>query len=182
MMSNRTIVRHCSPTLAGLKTGSLFSVGKESQKELITELRSLNRMMRKKGLRAVVFKSKCGKCLVYIYRPDMLKQDLSKDEAVSILKDKGYSTDNCDMCIAQLAKNLKQSKDFPHEIGLFLGYPPFDVKCFMNNSRENVKQVGCWKVYGDEETAEKKFRMYRKCTEVYCKKIDEGVSLEKLIV
>ncbi|MBR5180388.1 MAG: DUF3793 family protein [Lachnospiraceae bacterium] len=40
-------------------------------------------------------------------------------------------------------------------MGLFLGYPPFDVKCFMNDSRENVKQVGCWKVYGDEEEAVK---------------------------
>ena len=181
-MSDRLIVRHCSPTLAGLKTGSLFTVEEKLQDKLISDLRRLNRMMRRKGLRAVVFSSKCGKCLVYIYRPDMLKQDLSVKEAVSILRDKGYCTENCDKCIAQLAKKLKQDTDFPHEIGLFLGYPPFDVKCFMKNSRENVKQVGCWKVYGDEKTAEKKFRMYRKCTEVYCKKIDEGVSLDKLIV
>ena len=38
------------------------------------------------------------------------------------------------------------------------------------------------KVYGDEEEAVKKFALYRKCTEIYSRKIDEGVSLEKLIV
>ena len=181
-MSYRTIVRHCSPTLAGLKTGSLFSVGKESRKELVAELRKLNGVLKKKGLRALIFESKCGKQLVYIYRPKLLKRDLSSDNAINILKDKGYSTDNCDICIAQLAKRLRQDAEFPHEIGLFLGYPPFDVKCFMNDSRENVKQVGCWKVYGDEEEAVKKFALYRKCTEIYSRKIDEGVSLEKLIV
>ena len=181
-MSDQTIIRHCSPTLAGLKTGSLFSAGKETREKLIEEIRKLNGILKKKGLRAIAFESKCGKQLIYIYRPALLKRDLSSDDAINILKDKGYSTENCDICIAQLAKRLRQDTEFPHEIGLFLGYPPFDVKSFMNNSRENVKQVGCWKVYGDEEEAVKKFALYRKCTEIYSRKIDEGVSLEKLIV
>lgn len=39
-----------------------------------------------------------------------------------------------------------------NEVGLFLGYPPEDVRCFMNDSRRGVKCTGCWKAYGDEET------------------------------
>ena len=91
-MSYRTIVRHCSPTLAGLKTGSLFSAGKESRKELVTELRKLNGILKKKGLRALIFESRCGKQLVYIYRPTLLKRDLSSDDAVSILKARTVKT------------------------------------------------------------------------------------------
>lgn len=51
-----------------------------------------------------------------------------------------------------------RTKDFPHEIGLFLGYPLEDVQGFIENRAEGYKCVGCWKVYGDEEYAKQEFR------------------------
>ena len=41
-MSEELIVRHCSPTLAGLKTGSLFSCPSASPDEMRRALRDLN--------------------------------------------------------------------------------------------------------------------------------------------
>lgn len=41
-MSEEMLVCHCSPTLAGLKTGSLFSCPYRSKKKIIREIRSLN--------------------------------------------------------------------------------------------------------------------------------------------
>ncbi|MBR4342952.1 MAG: DUF3793 family protein [Lachnospiraceae bacterium] len=182
-MIENLVTRFCSPTLAGLKTGSLFAVRGRKRGELTEDLRKLNRVLTRKGLRALLFTAKCGNSLVYIYRPKLLKRDLSCSEAESILKDKGYcAIESTERCIVQLAKRISSNSDFPHEIGLFLGYPPKDVKCFMENSREGVQCSGCWKAYGNKEEAEKTFALYRKCTNIYCRKIREGVRLEKLIV
>lgn len=66
-------------------------------------------------------------------------------------------------------KRLGESDEFPHEIGLFLGYPVEDVKGFIENKASCAKCVGYWKVYGDEEKAQKLFNQYKKCTGVYKK-------------
>ena len=72
--------------------------------------------------------------------------------------------------------------EFPHEIGLFLGYPADDVKGFIENKAACSKCAGCWKVYGDEQTAMSLFAKYRKCTEIYYRKWKSGVAVEQLKV
>ena len=71
---------------------------------------------------------------------------------------------------------------FPHEIGLFLGYPIDDVISFIENKGKNFKCCGCWKVYHDEDNAKKTFEKYKKCTNIYCKKYLQGSSLKRLTV
>ena len=82
----------------------------------------------------------------------------------------------------QLIERLRTSPDFPHEIGLFLGYPPEDVRGFIENKAQDCKCVGCWKVYGDETAAQRRFAQYQKCKDVYCAKWEQGRSIERLTV
>ena len=42
-----------------------------------------------------------------------------------------------------------QKQEFPHEIGLLLGYPVEDVEGFICNGEENCLYVGYGKVYGE---------------------------------
>jgi hypothetical protein len=79
-------------------------------------------------------------------------------------------------------RRLRDSETFPHEIGLFLGYPPSDVDGFIRNPNEGFCEVGYWKVYSDVESARRAFRRYRKCTEEYGRMLDEGRTLEQLVV
>ena len=44
-----------------------------------------------------------------------------------------------------------ESGEFPHEVGLFLSYPPEDVKGFIDHRASGFKCAGLWKVYGNEE-------------------------------
>lgn len=44
-MSDEMIIRHCSPTLAGLKTGNIFSCPYSNKKELFCAVRSLNQRL-----------------------------------------------------------------------------------------------------------------------------------------
>lgn len=78
--------------------------------------------------------------------------------------------------------HLRQDAEFPHEIGLFLGYPPEDVQGFMENKAARHKLAGCWKVYGDVDAAQQTFARYKKCTRVYLDQWRRGATLERLTV
>lgn len=180
-MPNESLIRHCSPTLAGLKTGSLFSCAFSRQEELKAFLRGWNTALCRKGLRVIPMRWNDGRALIYVYRPEKLKRDLSDGQARRILSRRGYCPDCAGRCVAELMRRLRRREDFPHEIGLFLGYPPEDVQGFMEN-REGCKCTGCWKVYGDVAAAQKTFAKYRKCTCVYCRLYAQGRPVERLTV
>lgn len=99
-----------------------------------------------------------------------------------MLRNLKYPVSNPERCIVCLAQRLRECEVFPHEIGLFLGYPPEDVKGFIENKAQNYKIVGTWKVYGDEREAEKRFNRFRKCTADYCMRMEKGSTLDKLAV
>ncbi|MEE3333828.1 MAG: DUF3793 family protein [Ruminococcus sp.] len=181
-MSEKIIVKYCSPTLAGIKTGSLFSCSFDNHNELFGFLRELNLSLRSKGIRFFPLRIKNNKALIYAFRPLRLYSELKNKEAKKLLSQRGYNTDNCGKCLALLMKRLGDGEDFPHEIGLFLGYPVEDVKGFIENKAACAKCVGCWKVYGDEDRARRLFNQYRKCTRVYEKQWRAGKPLTKLAV
>lgn len=98
------------------------------------------------------------------------------------LRSFGYNIENPDVCVVQLMRRLKKSGEFPHEIGLFLGYPAEDVCGFIENRAGGAKFTGYWKVYGDLETAQRTFAQYKKCTDVYCAQYAKGSTIKKLTV
>ena len=179
-MSDEIIVRYCSPTLAGIKTGSLFSAAFADKTEQTETLRRWNALLRRKGLRAVPFGSRNGRTAVYVYRISWLYSDFKNAAARSILSERGYDCDRPERCIARLARRLKSGAEYPHEIGLFLGYPPEDVSGFINKGK--CKLTGAWKVYGDKRRAEKIFAQYKKCTRIYSELFYRGKSVERLTV
>jgi len=181
-MSEDMIVRHCSPTLAGLKTGNMFSCWFSNVAEMRDTLRRLNNSLGKKGLRILPLRFKQNQALVYVYRPSRLSQDLQHDTACRLLLERGYGMESPERCVIQLIKRLGESDEFPHEIGLFLGYPPEDVRGFIENRAEGFKCVGYWKVYGDARAARELFARYKLCTDVYCAQYAHGRSLWQLTV
>ncbi len=181
-MPEQLLIDQCSPTLAGLKTGNMFSVSIEPGQDLCDELRILNRLFREKGIRVVILRRTDKKALLYLYRPDYLERDLGCPDARRILEEKGYCCRSAGNCIVQLIRHMAEDDEFPHEVGLFLGYPPEDVQCFMKDTRRGVKCTGCWKAYGNEEEARIIFARFRKCTDVYRRELSKGRSLLQLTV
>ena len=181
-MSDQYIVKHCAPTLAGLKTGSLFTVARESREAMDRELRELNGVLTRYGFRAVPLRYSEKRVLIYLYRPDSLARDLSHPAARELLRERGYRESGPGSCLRQLIRRLGRTDGFPHEIGLFLGYPPEDVRGFIQNPYEGYQCVGFWKVYGDRESAEQTFSRYRRCTQIYCREAERGRTLEALLM
>ncbi len=156
-MSEELVVEQCSPTMAGLKTGNLFSCPAEDTRTLWQSIRRLNQRLVPCGIRLVPVKSLGDRELIYMYRPEKLRRDLREQGARAILREKRYPTEDPERCVVELVRRLNRGKDFPHEIGLFLGYPAEDVSGFIRHGARCAKCVGTWKVYGDEESARKKF-------------------------
>ncbi len=181
-MGDQLLISLCSPTLAGLKTGNLFTVDVEDRAEFNREVRQFNLRLASKGIRMIPVRFWKGHVLIYLYRPEYLKRDFANTEVCRILKEKGYTYGNADRCVAELARHLAWDSKFPHEIGLFLGYPVGDVIGFMRSPEEGVMYTGFWKVYGDKDEALRTFARYRKCTEVYCRAHKKGRTLEQLTV
>lgn len=181
-MSEDIILKHCSPTLAGMKTGNMFSCSFTDADEMRESVRRWNQLLVRKGLRVLPlkFQDNCG--LVYVYRVSALLRDMKDDAVCRLLKEKGYETEMPERCIVQLIKKLAERGEFPHEIGLFLGYPPEDVRGFIENRARDCKHIGYWKVYGDEEKARATFAKFKKCTDVYTAQFAVGRSVDRLTV
>ncbi len=181
-MTDQLIARCASPTLAGIKTANMFNADFASEEDMYQQLRRLNHRLMPKGLRIVPLRKSPDRALLYLYRPDHLKKDIDCPEAQKILKEAGYTKVTCSGTLSQLMKKLESQEDFPHEIGLFLGYPPSDVHSFMTHRNEGCLTTGYWKVYSHKEQAEKTFGQYRKCTSDYCNHVKNGAQIDDLIV
>ena len=181
-MSDELLVRHCSPTLAGMKTGSMFTSPYRTLDEVLAWVRTWNRLLSPKVLRLLPLRCSNERVLLYLYRPDRLRRDLARGDAESILRERGYRADTPSSCLGELMRRLRSGGAFPHEIGLFLGYPPEDVRGFIENRAAGCKRVGTWKVYGDEEAAARLFERYGKCARVYGEQYARGKSVESLAV
>lgn len=143
--------------------------------------RNLNRKLVPKGLRLLLLRFTEKRALMYLYRPSRLSQDLSHSLADRLLREHGYDTGSCERCLCQLIRRLRTQKEFPHEIGLFLGYPPEDVLGYMEDPFA-CKCVGIWKVYGNEAQARQLFAQFKKCTQVYRDQWTKGKAIERLTV
>ena len=182
LMSEELVIRQAAPTLAGIKTGSLFPCPCEDKAALLAEIRAFNRRYQARGLCLLPLRFTKGKALLYLYRPAALQRDLDSDAAAKLLAGAGYPCGSCGGCVAALVRRMRSSAEFPHEVGLFLSYPPEDVKGFIENRAANAKCTGVWKVYGDERQARQTFAKYKKCTQVYCERWQSGSGLDKLAV
>ena len=181
-MSEEMVVRQAAPTLAGIKTGSLFPCPCAEKDVLLGEIRAFNRHYLSRGLCLLPLRFAEGKALLYLYRPAALQRDLRAQTAKALLADAGYPCGSCGGCVARLVRRMREGAEFPHEIGLFLSYPPEDVRGFIENRARNFKCAGLWKVYGDAEKAEKLFEKYKKCTRIYQKLWRTGTEMDKLAV
>lgn len=181
-MSEYTIVKHGAPTLAGIKTGNLITCAFRTKEEVQQDLRRWNRMLTRKHLRIIPLKYMDGKVLLYIYRPSSLRKDLKDPVVREILRSCGYEAFSEADCIGTLMRRLRDSEEFPHEIGVFIGYPPEDVNGFIRNRGRNYKYSDCWKIYGDVDSSVRLIRKYRHCTEVYERLGKNGRTMEQLAV
>ena len=178
------LVEQCAPTLTGLKPASLFRYQADDRIESVQAAVHWARELEPYGITVRVLKvcPKTGASLIYLYRKTELLRLLAEPAVLNFLKGSGYETEGGgDQLLRQLSRRLCLEEEFPHEIGVFLGYPLEDVEGFIRHRGRNFSLCGYWKVYGDPEEAQIKFERYRCCT-VHCmEQLRSGVSIIHMI-
>ena len=138
--------------------------------------------LREKGVSVTLLRYENHRALVYVYREQKLLKELRKPGVAEFLQAQGYSSLELEALLSRLRERLQTQEEFPHEIGLFLGYPLHDVVGFIENEGRNCCCVGCWKVYDCVCEAQKLFAKFQKCREVYTQQFRSGKSLLRLTV
>ena len=174
---------NCAPVLAGIKPANLLSLMPDDGEEIDALLVQYNAQFAERG---IVFRRLCActkRVLVLVYNEEQLTQALRNPGYQAYLIAAGYEAGaSAEAYLHRLEQRLNTQKTFPHEIGVFLGYPLEDVEGFINHKEEGCKTVGTWKVYGDVEQAEASFRRFRRCTTIYQRAWAQGRTLEELTV
>lgn len=185
MTLEEAMIEHCAPTLAGVKSAGLFRFSPQEPGRFARQFRAWRGALDRRGLNLLVLKRcrRTGAYLLYIYRESVLSRELAAPQVRTYLAELGYHAGGeCRALLRQLAGRLCFQEEFPHEIGLFLGYPPDDVEGFIRWGAQCYKCVGDWKVYGDEARARRLFAQYKACTRSYQALWRRGKTVEQLAV
>ena len=178
------LVRQCAPTLAGMKPGSIFCFNHSPLEVSRQKVYQWNKQLAPFGLTVQILleRPSSSSVIVFVYRHNRLEQMLSDDAYQSFLAQAGYERTNLDDLLEQLAQRLRTQPEFPHEIGVFLGYPLRDVIGFIENHGRNFTCCGFWKSYGDPAEMQVCFACYRRCIQTYVAMFEQGIPIERLAV
>ena len=173
---------HAAPMLMGIKAASLLSFHKRKFHDFNALLASYEPCFRCKGVS--IFRVSEGEdyVLILFYRAGALWRELEQPRAKELLVRCGYRVeDTLQKKLEHLRLRMTMCKSFPHEIGLFLGYPPEDVAGFIDNRGQNFCYSGYWKVYVNEQETRALFDLYADCTHEFCTRLENGASLPELV-
>ncbi len=178
----RKLAFHTAPTLLGIKCASLFSLS-SSEFDLDFHSQYFNRRTAAMGLASRILCRCKNRSLILVYSREQLAKRLSDSAVRAILERYGYTSDmTVGECLDRLSERIGDSGSFPHEIGIFLGYPVEDVVGFIENKGENFKLCGAWKVYGSVENARRTFADYDRCRNFLCNKLNGGADIYQTLV
>ncbi len=177
----RELAYHTAPAMLGVKPANLLAL-EGSEKTLHKNAENFNKRAAAKGLKIKELSRVKGRTLMLLYNERLLEKQLCLSDVKTMFCRFGYKG-CCSTCeyLERLARRIGAKGDFPHEIGLFLGYPTEDVKGFIENKGENYLCCGYWKVYSDEEGAKKMFRRFNNCRSYIVSRLDKGDDIYKAL-
>lgn len=114
-------------------------------------------LLKKLSLNAFCVYEEAGFLTLLLYRKELLEKHLMHPSIDDFLHCAGYRLHGT---IGEKLCSLKQRysiTEYPHEIGVFLGYPLGDVCGFIQNKGKNYKLCKYWKVYDDVQHSQRLF-------------------------
>ena len=87
-------------------------------------------------------------------------------------------------CVSRASKKVRENKkgvEFPHEMGVLLGYPAEDVRGFIENKGKNFLYTGYWKVYKNLSYKMEMFHTFDTVTEKYLRHLRNGTDIVSMI-
>ena len=168
----------CAPVISGIKISNLLTIPAKS-------LRELSVVLKKTELSFRILYPGRERLVILIYRETELKEYLEREEVMAFIYKCGYETSDISKIFPVFVKRYMRymvlKQDFPHELGLFLGYPIEDVEGFIKENGKNYLYSGYWKVYKDAELKIRLFKNYEKVQTEIVRLLYEGLDIMDII-
>lgn len=123
--------------------------------------------------------------MLLAWRPSKVQDLLNDDASRELLAESGLPTASVSELMGALVGRLRSyyagRADFPHVLGVVLGYPAEDVLGFMADGGRGAKVVGRWRCYGDVASAERRFRELGAAESRFKRLYSEGVPMRELL-
>ncbi|MDD6233002.1 MAG: DUF3793 family protein [Frisingicoccus sp.] len=169
------IANQCAPVLAGIKPSNMLVLENKHIHDVV-------RVLEGTGLSWRCLYAGEEKNIWLLYRKEAMEEIVSGKEQMLFLKEWGYEEDTLErmlMKFSQRFRHYRKDKNlpFPHEMGVFLGYPMADVKGFIKYEGKNYLYCGYWKVYENVEERKELFRTYEEIRKVFVEEARKGKNL-----
>ncbi len=165
-------------TLAGVKPAELLNIPMSRgaiKQEQWEECKGCFLQYGKIKIREI--KKQNGRKQVLVYHHLSLAKVLSEEANLKFLRERGYPGQySIESYVDLLVKRL-QGNNFPHEIGIFLGYPLKDVLGFIGCSSLKLIRRRGWNFYGDEEISNRRYESFLQAR-TWVKEITSSLKLE----
>ena len=173
------VVTQCAPVLKGVKISNLITMKPGGW-------RKIRAYLMKSRIICIPLYADAEKEVLFLYRYEQLERHLKNREVREFLRSCGYESFEVASVLVRLRRRYQLyagiSKEFPHELGVLLGYPVGDVQGFIDNRGENSLTSRYWKVYQNPKEAEKIFDLYDRVKEQALKEIMCGRTLSHVAV
>ena len=168
----------CAPVIAGIKISNLLTINTK-------KLRELSKILKKTNLSFRVIYPGRERLVILVYKEEELRKYLESESVKTFISELGYKTSDISgilpVFVRRYIRYMELRQDFPHELGLFLGYPVEDVEGFIRHNGKNYLYSGYWKVYKDAETKIKLFKNYEKVQTEIVRMLYEGIDIMGII-
>jgi hypothetical protein len=175
---NTQMALQCAPVIMDIKISNLLIVDieeKERVKETFCET-AISFYILYMSDRKVVF---------LIYDREKFVGYLRRRENQRLLRILGYHEGDPVSILMELSKRyqgyMQNIREFPHELGIMLGYPVEDVMGFIVNRGQNPLFTGYWKVYDNPWEKLLVFEQYRRARELVIRLVAQGISVKQLL-
>ncbi len=168
------LVYHCAPFLKGKRVATVVALTEKEEIALYENLRDTD-------IQIFKMQGRGKEKLYFLYRNKEYHTYLSDQNIRYFLKRYGYQGKEIltylEFLNARIEKSILEKGEFPHEIGVLLGYPLEDVKGFTNHKGKNFLCTGYWKVYKNEEKKKKLFRLFDELRSICEREFLQGKSI-----
>ncbi|MDO0822738.1 DUF3793 family protein [Desulfosporosinus nitroreducens] len=157
------LVESLAPLVLGIKPSVLLNVSLANEVEWIKFVKLFTQQ---KALQIKKIRELNGRLQVIFYQREkldfVLRQKPVQEFLMTMNYPKQYSLD----AYLSLLKHRIISLKFPHEVGVFLGYPLKDVLGFMGLLPLPYKRTQGWRIYGDELPSNEVYEKYRQARSI----------------
>lgn len=172
------IAFHCAPLIAGLKLSNLLMLQNQ-------DLDRATCLLKQAGISYFVVAVTDGKAAVLLFDRERLEAYLRQERVWRVFRDMGYEDDAMGKILYAFRLRyegyLTQNWEFPHEMGLLLGYPVEDVEGFICNGGKNCLYIGYWKVYENLSEKISLFHEFERARDALIRLVSNGLGIVEIV-